>query len=157
MRCRSFFLLLQSFLQALCRGFVPPLSTKLDGTAGSGGSGTAAGFKVLQLGRRQSTRHCVLLPPVITWSCIKCWLTQWGSAVTAFVVRCNYSFQSISVSFSRSSAAFGCLRASICTVVCARPSMHPHSMGVTYVTMSSIFCFFSKFLSQNYIFENWYV
>lgn len=64
MRCHRIFLLLQSLLQALCGGFVPPPSTKLGGTAGSGGSGHGCWF--YGAARSQSTRRCVILPPVTT-------------------------------------------------------------------------------------------
>lgn len=85
-------------------------------------AGTAAVFKVLELGRWLSVHRFLGLLPVITWSCINCWFVQHIHTVAASAVMYSYSFQSILVNFYRLGDVFGCLQARTC-IVCK--AFHP--------------------------------
>lgn len=155
-RCYSIFVLLHSLLQAHWAGvcvsaehWCQPAWLAWERVPGRNHSaGTAAVFKVLELGRGLSIHHFLVLLSVVTWSCINSWFLQHIFTVAAFAMIHSYSFQSTLVSFYRLRDVFGCLQARIC-IACARPFIQSYPTGFTYVQMSSIFCFFSKFGTAN--------
>lgn len=107
-------------------------------------AGTAAVFKMLELGRWLRVHRFLGFLPVITWSCINCWFMQHVYTVAASAMMYGYSFQSILVSFYRLGHVFGCLQARAC-IMCASPFIQPCPMDFTYERASSTFWFFPNF------------
>lgn len=104
-------------------------------------AGTAAVFKVLELGRELSVHHFLVVLPVITWNSINCWFTQRVYTAAAFAVIHSYSFRACQWALT-SGDVFGCWQPVF--VSCARPFTQPCPVDFTHKRVSSIFCFFSK-------------